>query len=67
MNVKWQMLKFFGKNNAITALFDKTIFTPIRQVTGGKLIYGVTGGAPVSFETHKFVNTTLCQLLEGYG
>ncbi|KAI8579103.1 hypothetical protein K450DRAFT_243877 [Umbelopsis ramanniana AG] len=67
INVKWQLLKFFGKNNVITDIFNKTIFAPIRAVTGGRLQYGVTGGAPVSFETHRFVNTTLCQLLEGYG
>ncbi|CAM0138772.1 hypothetical protein VKS41_006017 [Umbelopsis sp. WA50703] len=67
INVKWQLLKFFGKNNVITSIFDKTVFAPIRQVTGGRLKYGVTGGAPVSFETHQFINTTTCHLLEGYG
>lgn len=65
--MKWQMLKFFGKNNAITDTYDAIIFGPIRDITGGKLRYTISGGAPVSFETQKFITSALCYMLQGYG
>jgi long-chain acyl-CoA synthetase len=65
--MKWQMLNFFGKPNALTDAYDAVIFGTIRDVTGGRLQYGISGGAPVSFETQKFVTSTLCYMLQGYG
>ncbi|KAG2200342.1 hypothetical protein INT47_002256 [Mucor saturninus] len=67
IEMKWQMLKFFGKTNAITDAYDSVIFGPIREVTGGKLRFTISGGAPVSFETQKFITSTLCYMLQGYG
>jgi long-chain acyl-CoA synthetase len=67
VEAKWQLLEYFGKENAITRIFDKTIFAPVQKVTGGKLIYGLSGGAPVSFETSKFLSSTLCHMVQGYG
>lgn len=65
--MKWKMLQFFGKPNALTDTYDRIIFGAIRDVTGGRLRYGISGGAPVSFETQKFVTSTLCYMLQGYG
>ncbi|KAL7308645.1 hypothetical protein PS15m_011824 [Mucor circinelloides] len=67
IEMKWQMLQFFGKANALTNAYDSIIFGAIRDVTGGRLMYGVSGGAPVSFETQKFITSTLCFMLQGYG
>lgn len=65
--MKWKMLQFFGKPNALTDAYDSIIFGSIRNVTGGRLRFGVSGGAPVSFETQKFVTSSLCYMVQGYG
>lgn len=65
--MKWNLLKFFGKPNALTATYDSVIFGAIRDITGGNLQFGISGGAPVSFETQKFITSTLCYMLQGYG
>ncbi|KAL9554756.1 hypothetical protein MBANPS3_002671 [Mucor bainieri] len=67
IEMKWQMLQFFGKANALTNAYDSVIFGAIRDVTGGRLMYGISGGAPVSFETQKFITSSLCFMLQGYG
>ncbi|KAI9031689.1 hypothetical protein CLU79DRAFT_729632 [Phycomyces nitens] len=67
VEVKWQMLNFFGKENDITRALDKTIFSSVREATGGRLIYGLSGGAPISFDTQKFLWSSLCYMLQGYG
>ncbi|KAF1796730.1 hypothetical protein FB192DRAFT_1403393 [Mucor lusitanicus] len=67
IEMKWQMLQFFGKPNALTNAYDSVIFGAIRDVTGGRLMYGISGGAPVSFETQKFITSSLCFMLQGYG
>ncbi|KAI7851486.1 membrane dipeptidase-domain-containing protein [Circinella umbellata] len=67
IDVKWKMLCFFGQENALTRAFDYTLFAPVRAKLGGRLMYAVSGGAPLSLNTHKFVTTTLCYLLQGYG
>ncbi|ORZ15193.1 hypothetical protein BCR42DRAFT_416590 [Absidia repens] len=67
VEAKWQLLNYFGKENTITKVFDKTIFAPVQKVTGGNLIYGLCGGAPVSLETSKFLASTLCHMVQGYG
>lgn len=64
---KWKMLQMFGKSNAITDTYDAILFNSIRDVTGGNLKYCLSGGAPVSFETQKFITSTLCFMLQGYG
>ncbi|KAI8383027.1 membrane dipeptidase-domain-containing protein [Blakeslea trispora] len=67
VEMKWRMLQFFGKPNSLTDTYDAIIFRTIRDITGGRLQYGVSGGAPVSFETQKFITSTLCYMLQGYG
>ncbi|KAI8098295.1 uncharacterized protein B0P05DRAFT_482680 [Gilbertella persicaria] len=67
VEMKWRLLQFFGKPNSLTDAYDAILFGPIRDVTGGRLQYGVSGGAPVSFETQKFITSTLCYMLQGYG
>ncbi|OBZ82667.1 Long-chain-fatty-acid--CoA ligase 2 [Choanephora cucurbitarum] len=67
VEMKWRMLQFFGKPNSLTDTYDAIIFRTIRDITGGRLQYGVSGGAPVSYETQKFITSTLCYMLQGYG
>ncbi|KAF7720766.1 long-chain fatty acid-CoA ligase [Apophysomyces ossiformis] len=67
VELKWLLLQLFGRENVITRIIDKTVFYPIRSKTGGHLMYGLAGGAPISFDTHKFIFSTVCFLLQGYG
>lgn len=67
LEVKWQMLQYFGKENILTWALDATVFSSIRSSTGGRLKYGLSGGAPLSMDVHKFITSTLCYLLQGYG
>lgn len=67
IEMKWRMLSIFGKSNAVTDAYDAVIFSTLRDVTGGNLQYCLSGGAPVSFETQKFITSALCYMLQGYG
>ena len=50
-----------------TGLLDTTVFNKIKQQTGGRLRYALSGGAPISRETQEFLSATLCPILQGYG
>ncbi|KAI9312131.1 hypothetical protein BX666DRAFT_1866493 [Dichotomocladium elegans] len=67
VETKWRLLQLFGKENAVTRSMDATVFAPIRAQLGGRLRYAISGGAPISFDTHKFIATSICFLLQGYG
>jgi len=65
--VKWRLWTLFGRENWATRLLDTFIFLKAREATGGRLRLALTGGAPISEETHKFIMTTLCYVMQGYG
>ncbi|CDH58263.1 long-chain-fatty-acid--ligase [Lichtheimia corymbifera JMRC:FSU:9682] len=50
-----------------TGFLDKTIFGKIRDQVGGRLRFALSGGAPVSIETQRFLSVTVCPILGGYG
>ncbi|CAG8537336.1 10610_t:CDS:2 [Funneliformis mosseae] len=50
-----------------TKPLDIAVFNKIRQQTGGRLRYALSGGAPISKETQEFLSITLCPILQGYG
>ncbi|OAD72151.1 hypothetical protein PHYBLDRAFT_25494 [Phycomyces blakesleeanus NRRL 1555(-)] len=52
---------------ALNASLDTTIFASVREATGGRLKYGLSGGAPISYDTQKFLWSSLCYFLQGYG
>lgn len=43
------------------------IFSKIRETTGGRLRFTLSGGAPIAKETHQFMTTTVCTMIQGYG
>ena len=51
----------------LAQLADQFVFSAVRQQTGGRLRLALSGGAPISFQTHRFLNTVLVPILQGYG
>ena len=60
--MKWQDRGFD------TPLLNKTLFRKIRYFLGGRVRLLLSGGAPLSSETHSLTRTCLCvPLMQGYG
>lgn len=51
-----------------TPVFNKILFSKIRQILGGELRMMLSGGAPLSEKTQRFMNICFCcPVLQGYG
>lgn len=49
-------------------LLDKIIFQKVANKFGGRLRYILSGGAPLSGDTHEFINIVMCApVMQGYG
>jgi long-chain acyl-CoA synthetase len=60
--MKWQDRGFD------TPILNKTVFRVIRYFLGGRLRLMLSGGAPLSPDTHSLTRTCLCvPLMQGYG
>ena len=56
------------ENGEATPILDRLIFRAVKSILGGRVRYVVTGGAPLSPETHNFIRTCMgMPLLQGYG
>ncbi|GMM51809.1 long-chain fatty acid-CoA ligase [Starmerella bacillaris] len=61
-------LKMMLKSAHLPSSFlDSTIFKSIKDATGGRLVYLMNGGSPVSVTTRQFINTLIAPLIMGYG
>lgn len=50
-----------------TGFIDKVVFNKIKDQVGGRLRFALSGGAPMSVETQKFLSVTVCPILGGFG
>ncbi|KAI7864480.1 hypothetical protein BDF14DRAFT_1833687 [Spinellus fusiger] len=48
-------------------VLDKVVFKNVKKQLGGNLRYGLSGGAPLSSETQKFMSMAVCPIMGGYG
>jgi len=46
---------------------DAVVFKKVKEATGGRLKYALSGGAPISKDTQEFLQTALVTMLQGYG
>lgn len=74
-NIKKVLFKFafdykmkWTRRSYETPIIDSIIFAPIRQIMGGNMRLVISGGAPLSPETHEQINNCLCvTIIQGYG
>ncbi|KAI7853605.1 hypothetical protein BDC45DRAFT_550136 [Circinella umbellata] len=60
--------KDYLKNMGLpTGFLDRIVFKKVSQQLGGKLRYGLSGGAPLSKETQRFLSLSLATIICGYG
>jgi len=58
---------YWTKSNKPTPIVDKVVFNKIKALLGGRMRFAITGGAPLSPETHEFIRTCLgITLVQGY-
>ncbi|KAI9246919.1 hypothetical protein BDA99DRAFT_609444 [Phascolomyces articulosus] len=50
-----------------TGVLDRIVFKKVSDQLGGKLRYGLSGGAPLSKETQRFLSLSLAPIICGYG
>lgn len=63
-----KLKQFQLRRGQTTPLLDRLVFRHISDKFGGKLRYILSGGAPLSPETHEFISICLCApVLQGYG
>lgn len=66
---KWAMAakRFSGKGGILTGITDAVVFNAVKQGTGGRLKYALSGGAPISEATQSWLSIALCMIIQGYG
>ncbi|KAI8064419.1 hypothetical protein BC940DRAFT_306204 [Gongronella butleri] len=55
------------ERNMPSKILDAVVFSKIREQVGGRLRLALSGGAPLSVETQKFLSVCLCPILGGFG
>lgn len=49
----------------LTGVVDNVIFSAVKEQTGGRLRYVLSGGAALSIETQEFLSIALVKVLQG--
>jgi hypothetical protein len=57
--------KFGGRGSILGNVADTVVFNAVKQGTGGKLKYALSGGAPISKDTQEFLTTALVMIIQG--
>jgi long-chain acyl-CoA synthetase len=50
-----------------TGILNRVVFENVKKQLGGNLRYGLSGGAPLSVETQRFLSLALCPIMAGFG
>jgi long-chain acyl-CoA synthetase len=46
---------------------DKTVFSKVKEATGGRIRLCLTGGGPIAEETQVFISLVIATMIGGYG
>jgi len=63
----FSMAQKVGKNSPLYSLFDKLVYSKIRDEFGGCVRFFVSGGAPLPTHLGEFFDKVTLTVLEGYG
>ncbi|KAI9302622.1 hypothetical protein BJ944DRAFT_242184 [Cunninghamella echinulata] len=58
---------WLSKRRLPSGWLDSVVFGKIKEQVGGRLRFGLSGGAPLALETQNFLSSTLAPILGGYG
>ncbi|KAI8089635.1 uncharacterized protein BX664DRAFT_297483 [Halteromyces radiatus] len=50
-----------------TGILNRVVFDNVKKQLGGNLRYGLSGGAPLSVETQRFLSLAVCPITSGFG
>jgi long-chain acyl-CoA synthetase len=57
--------KYGGRGSFLGNVADSVVFKAVKENTGGKLKYAMSGGAPISKETQEFLSLALVMIIQG--
>ncbi|KAM0749891.1 acetyl-CoA synthetase-like protein [Meredithblackwellia eburnea MCA 4105] len=66
-NFAFGLKKWAGNKGIIAGILDAIVFKAVKEATGGRLKFGVNGGAPLSRDTQEFLSTALVMVIQGFG
>ncbi|ORX97316.1 acetyl-CoA synthetase-like protein [Basidiobolus meristosporus CBS 931.73] len=58
---------FLNSYGIPTSILDTIVFNKIKEATGGRLRFALSGGAPIAPATSEFLTTCICPIIQGYG
>jgi long-chain acyl-CoA synthetase len=50
-----------------SSILDSVVFRKVREATGGRLRFCMTGAAPIAKDTQEFISMAICPMISGYG
>lgn len=66
LTTKLEHLKDTGE--VVHSMYDKLVFSKLRQLLGGRVRYLITGGAPIAQEVMDFIRVVFsCPMIQAYG
>lgn len=66
-NFAMSVKRWSGKGGILAGITDAVVFNAVKQGTGGRLKYALSGGAPISEEAQSWLSIALCMIIQGYG
>ncbi|PPR07077.1 hypothetical protein CVT24_010978 [Panaeolus cyanescens] len=51
----------------LSGLGEKVVLSKLKEATGGRLVFAMNGGAPISEATQEFLSLTVMPMFQGYG
>lgn len=64
-NAAFSLKKRAGISSYVGGLLDALVFKAVKEATGGRLMYGVNGGAALSRDTQEYLSTALVIIIQG--
>jgi long-chain acyl-CoA synthetase len=50
-----------------SSVLDALVFKKVKEATGGRLRFCMSGAAPIARDTQEFISLTICPVIMGYG